>query len=73
MVNLIDNIRIRNGMPSDYERIITVMPEWWDGRDVTALLPKVFFLHFNNLSYHLGGCSILIKICFNLSRFPCAY
>jgi predicted GNAT superfamily acetyltransferase len=41
-----DNITIRRGAPSDHQPIISVMPDWWDGRDLTASLPKVFFIHF---------------------------
>lgn len=24
------------------------MPDWWNGRDLTSMLPKVFFIHFHN-------------------------
>jgi len=27
------------------------MPGWWEGRDLTSMLPKVFFVHFNNTVY----------------------
>ena len=29
---------------------MAVMPAWWDGRDLRALLPKVFFEHFRGTS-----------------------
>ena len=41
-------IKIRTGRPSDHKNVISVMPEWWDGRDLTSMLPKVFFIHFHN-------------------------
>ena len=27
------------------------MPDWWDGRDLSAMLPKVFFIHFSDTIY----------------------
>jgi predicted GNAT superfamily acetyltransferase len=46
-----ENISIRNTAPSDYEDVISVMPEWWNGRDLTSSIPKVFFIHFCNTSF----------------------
>ena len=43
-----NDIKIRSGRPSDYENVISVMPAWWEGRDLTSMLPKVFFIHFYN-------------------------
>ena len=42
---------IRNTFPSDHERVMSVMPTWWDGRDLTAMIPKVFFVHFCDTSF----------------------
>lgn len=50
-MNAINDIEIRNGRPSDHEHVISVMPDWWDGRDLTSMLPKVFFIHFHNTIY----------------------
>jgi GNAT superfamily N-acetyltransferase len=50
-LKVINDIKIRNGGPSDYENVISVMPGWWDGRDLTAMLPKVFFIHFHHTIY----------------------
>ncbi len=47
MANL-EHIIIRNGIPSDYEDIIQVMPDWWDGRDLRSSILKIFFHHFND-------------------------
>ena len=41
-------IEIRTGRPSDHEAVISVMPDWWDGRDLTSMLPKVFKKTLNN-------------------------
>lgn len=46
-----NDIKIRNGRPSDYEAVISVMPDWWGGRDLRSMLPKVFFIHFHKTIY----------------------
>lgn len=50
-MNAISDIIVRNGRPSDYDNVISVMPGWWSGRDLTCMLPKVFFIHFENTIY----------------------
>jgi ribosomal protein S18 acetylase RimI-like enzyme len=40
----------RRPIPDDWERVTAVMPSWWDGRDLRALLPRVFFEHFRGTS-----------------------
>ena len=42
---------IRNAEPSDYPRVIGVIDEWWGGRPMTAMLPKLFFMHFRETSF----------------------
>ena len=44
-------IRIRNAEPSDHSRIISVMPNWWGGRDLTAMLPDFFLAHFSDTCF----------------------
>jgi GNAT superfamily N-acetyltransferase len=46
-----NGLTIRNSKPSDHPRIIYVMKDWWDGRDLTWMLPRLFLLHFNNTSF----------------------
>lgn len=41
-------IIVRNGIPADYEAIISIMPIWWDGRDLTHMVMKLFFYHFRD-------------------------
>jgi ribosomal protein S18 acetylase RimI-like enzyme len=41
----------RNTQESDYEYIITRLNTWWGGRNITQLLPRLFFQHFNNSSF----------------------
>jgi ribosomal protein S18 acetylase RimI-like enzyme len=43
--------RIRPARPADYGRIFPLVNEWWSGRDVARLLPKVFFVHFEGTSF----------------------
>jgi ribosomal protein S18 acetylase RimI-like enzyme len=45
-----ENICIRNAEPSDYQPIISVVNEWWGGRSMADMLPKLFFVHFRQTS-----------------------
>ncbi len=45
-----DGVSIRYSEPSDHPRIIKVMKDWWDGRDLTSMLPRLFLEHFFNTS-----------------------
>ncbi len=36
---------------SDYDIISPVINDWWGGRQMADLLPKLFFVHFNNTSF----------------------
>jgi len=42
---------IRTAKSSDHPRIISVMPNWWDGRDLRPLLPRLFLKHFCDTSF----------------------
>ena len=46
-----DTVNIRNGKPSDHEKVISVMPEWWGGRDLSASVLNIFFIHFRDTVY----------------------
>ena len=46
-----NGLTIRNSKPSDHQRIINVLKDWWGGRDLTFMLPKLFLIHFNNTSF----------------------
>ena len=35
----------------DFYRISPLLNEWWGGRQMTDMLPKLFFDHFNNTSF----------------------
>ena len=42
---------IRPVEPHDYPSIISVVDEWWGGRPMAAMLPKLFFVHFRSTSF----------------------
>ncbi len=44
-------LNARNANPSDHQIIIGVLKDWWGGRDLTWMLPKLFLIHFNNTSF----------------------
>jgi len=50
-MNQWNKVKIRNGRPSDHQKIVTVMPEWWGGRDLSASVLPIFFIHFGNTTY----------------------
>ena len=44
---------IRNATESDYFNVVSVINEWWGGRQMAAMLPRLFFKHFSETSYIL--------------------
>jgi ribosomal protein S18 acetylase RimI-like enzyme len=42
---------IRPAEPSDHGRVISVVDAWWGGREMAAMLPKLFFVHFRDTSF----------------------
>ena len=44
-------MNIRNVRSSDYPPIIAVMDDWWGGRKMSAMLPRLFFEHFRDTSF----------------------
>jgi len=48
---MVSDIRIRHVEPSDYPSIISVVNEWWGGRNMADMLPKLFFVHFRQTSF----------------------
>ncbi|MCX6372930.1 MAG: GNAT family N-acetyltransferase [Actinobacteria bacterium] len=43
-------LTFRRPIPDDWNRVQAVMPEWWGGRDLRAMLPKILFEHFRSTS-----------------------
>src|SRR6266496_2909000 len=44
-------VKIRNLSPSDYGAVIGVIDEWWGGRPMAGMLPRLFFEHFAVTSF----------------------
>ena len=42
---------IRHAEPPDYGSVITVIDDWWGGRQMAPMLPKLFFIHFRDTSF----------------------
>jgi ribosomal protein S18 acetylase RimI-like enzyme len=42
---------IRPLRPSDHARVIAVIDEWWGGRPMAQMLPRLFFDHFTDTSF----------------------
>lgn len=42
---------IRHVEPKDHSPIVAVLDEWWGGRPMASMLPKLFFVHFRNTSF----------------------
>lgn len=49
--NSLTDIQIRNAEPTDYQRVISVLNEWWGGRHMADMLPKLFFVHFHETTF----------------------
>ena len=41
----------RNVVVEDYSKVTSVLNDWWGGRTMTHLLPRLFFEHFQPTSY----------------------
>ena len=44
-------LRIRHAEPADHGPVVAVVDEWWGGRSMAAMLPKLFFVHFRDTSF----------------------
>jgi ribosomal protein S18 acetylase RimI-like enzyme len=44
---------IRHIEPSDHHPVLAVVGDWWGGRSLKHLLPKLFFVHFQPTSFIL--------------------
>ncbi|WP_227396135.1 GNAT family N-acetyltransferase [Jeotgalibacillus aurantiacus] len=45
------SVSIRHLKASDFERVSPVINEWWGGRQMADMLPRLFFVHFNETSF----------------------
>ncbi|GEN85931.1 GNAT family N-acetyltransferase [Oceanobacillus sojae] len=44
-------MEIRSLISSDYDVLAPRINDWWGGRDMAGMLPKLFFNHFKNTSF----------------------
>jgi ribosomal protein S18 acetylase RimI-like enzyme len=67
-----NGINIRHVEPSDYPPIIAVVDEWWGGRQMADMLPKLFFVHFRPTSFvaENSGAIVAFLIGFVSHTFP---
>jgi ribosomal protein S18 acetylase RimI-like enzyme len=62
-------MQIRPARSSDYDRLIAVVDEWWGGRHMRDMLPRLFFEHFRETSFILeAGDQLIGFLCGFLSQ-----
>lgn len=63
---------LRNAQEQDYFSIISVINDWWGGRQMSDMLPKLFFTHFQSTSFVVeeDGEIIAFLIGFLSQTFP---
>ena len=44
-------IRLRRPVEADYPTVIAVVDDWWNGRRLRAILPRLWFQHFTGTSW----------------------
>jgi ribosomal protein S18 acetylase RimI-like enzyme len=44
-------LRFRRPTEADHQRIVELVDEWWGGRKMRALLPRLWFQHFTGTSW----------------------
>ncbi|CAH0345645.1 GNAT family N-acetyltransferase [Bacillus sp. CECT 9360] len=44
-------MNMRNIKEADYPNITSRLNEWWGGREMSSLQPRLFFQHFNDTSF----------------------
>jgi ribosomal protein S18 acetylase RimI-like enzyme len=48
-------VRIRHLEEADYDPIIAAVDEWWGGRRMVHMLPRLFFIHFRDTSFAIDS------------------
>jgi len=63
---------VRAAKPEDHGRIIDVLPNRWNGSDLTLMLPQIFLLHFHSTSLIVESKNQLIAflIGFDSQSYP---
>lgn len=49
----IEGLAFRHPVEADYRRVVEIVDEWWGGRQMRALLPRLWFQHFTGTSWLL--------------------
>jgi ribosomal protein S18 acetylase RimI-like enzyme len=44
-------VAVRVAEPADYDRVAAVVDEWWGGRAMIDMLPRLFFVHFHDTTF----------------------
>lgn len=44
-------VRIRQATPEDYDHVISSLNDWWGGRQMADMLPRLFFEHFGDTCF----------------------
>lgn len=44
-------IELRHAEPDDHARVAAVVDDWWGGRPMADMLPRLFFVHFRETSF----------------------
>jgi len=67
-----DKLLIRHAEASDYQPVIAVVDQWWGGRRMADMLPKLFFVHFRPTSFVVehNGMVVGFVIGFVSQTFP---
>ncbi|MGH2522676.1 MAG: GNAT family N-acetyltransferase [Anaerolineales bacterium] len=42
---------LRAPTESDHARVLAILSDWWGGRDLSHLLPRLYFQHFTDTSF----------------------
>ena len=63
-----DSLSVRPAQAHDWERVSAVLVEWWGGRDLADLLPRLFFQHFSSTSFVAETGDEMVGF---LVGFPC--
>ena len=50
---------LRTLEPDDYPPIISVLNDWWGGRRMSDMLPRLFFEHFHDTSFLLEDAGVV--------------
>ena len=55
-----EKLLIRHAEPYDYQQVIAVIDQWWGGRRMAGMMPKLFFVHFRPTSFVVEHDSIVV-------------